>query len=269
MYVIPILFHFDPSLVPHLLIAMTSSTEDRISSLPDALICHILSFLPTKLAVATSILSKQWTPHWKSVLTLNFGDENFKDLDSFRQFAHSLVVMRDATLPILRITCTISKNLDPRDLNRFVQAAAQRGLEIFELNVCTHERVPGLFRVLSCKTLVVLKLTYLKVHEVPNLVDLPLLKTLDLDETYFTCSFVQFMNLLRGCPILEDLLTYKVRLPHIPNDFVEVEEFKGFSKLVRANICFEDSFEESFLFPWLYNVKFLRAVLVCMNIITP
>ncbi|KAK7251786.1 hypothetical protein RIF29_35305 [Crotalaria pallida] len=49
--------------------------EDRISSLPDEVLCHILSFLPTKEAVATSAISKRWYPLWRSVTILDINDE--------------------------------------------------------------------------------------------------------------------------------------------------------------------------------------------------
>lgn len=49
--------------------------EDRISHLSSSLISHILSLLPTKDAVVTSVLSTQWKPFWKLITSLDFDDK--------------------------------------------------------------------------------------------------------------------------------------------------------------------------------------------------
>jgi len=65
--------------------------EDRISNLPDGVLNHILSFLPTKSAVATVRLSRRWLHLWKHLSVLNFSDDShedfFKRFERFRSFA--------------------------------------------------------------------------------------------------------------------------------------------------------------------------------------
>lgn len=47
---------------------------DSISSLPDVILQHILSFIPTKLAITTSLLSKRWRHVWCDTPSLSFND---------------------------------------------------------------------------------------------------------------------------------------------------------------------------------------------------
>ncbi|KAI9107955.1 hypothetical protein K1719_020828 [Acacia pycnantha] len=58
---------------------------DRISSLPNYLLLHILSFLPTKQAVVTSFSSKRWRPLLHSLPTFVVHDADFCGLDAFIQ----------------------------------------------------------------------------------------------------------------------------------------------------------------------------------------
>ncbi|KAI3960212.1 hypothetical protein MKW98_016936 [Papaver atlanticum] len=50
----------------------SSSEADRISSLPDSLIHHILSFMYMNHAVQTCVLSTRWRYIWTSMSVLKF-----------------------------------------------------------------------------------------------------------------------------------------------------------------------------------------------------
>lgn len=68
---------------------------DRISGLPDELLCNILSFLPTNFAFTTTLLSKRWTPLFYSLPVLRFDDNKFKDFqtyDRFYSFLNNLMI---------------------------------------------------------------------------------------------------------------------------------------------------------------------------------
>lgn len=242
-----------------------SAADDRISALPDFVLWHILSFLPTKSAVATSVLSKRWRPLWYSLHTLDFDDETFPPGSDFRHFVYSVFLSRNTTQPIrsfrLKLRNNSSSRCDHYDINRFVYFVTQKAVKYLTLDLFGGTKLPPC--VFTTKTLVVLKLKMLIVDDVPY-VKLPKLKTLHLNRLIFgRCEDIN--KLLSGCPVLEDLeakdlvvdytlvVDYKWHRPY--------REVKLLSNLVRANIS-----DPYVPFSSLYNAEFLHADMVCMYI---
>ncbi|KAM0927827.1 hypothetical protein ACQ4PT_002088 [Festuca glaucescens] len=64
-------------------------------ALPDELLKHVLSFLPSREAVQSSILSRRWRHLWRSTPAVRVRGTG----DDFRLFVNSLIVHRD-TLPL-------------------------------------------------------------------------------------------------------------------------------------------------------------------------
>ncbi|XP_058775247.1 F-box protein At4g09920-like [Vicia villosa] len=248
--------------------------EDRISSLPDEVISHILSFLPTKFAATTSILSKRWHPLWLSVPTLNFDDKTFQNIESFLMFVSSALFSRDITLPIqsFHLKCVnASKRRHSLDINAFLDAVVQRRVQNVRLRLTTRVNVPP--SLFSCRTLVVLHLRKIKVEHLSKLdVDFPLLKTLSLSNIKFK-RIDYIAVLLYGCPVLEELRTKCVRVGSrdmtVPQEVI-MRDYPTFPKLpyLIRMICWTnvqvlhgvlDSHCCSY--PILYNLTYMEVIL--------
>ena len=55
--------------------------EDRLSSLPDDLLHSIMSFLTSRQAVQTCVLSRRWVGHWRSAPCLSIDQREFNELE--------------------------------------------------------------------------------------------------------------------------------------------------------------------------------------------
>ncbi|XP_045831176.1 FBD-associated F-box protein At4g10400-like [Trifolium pratense] len=204
-----------------------SADIDRISNLPDELLCHILSFLSTKLAFTTAVLSKRWRPLFKLLTTLRFNEKSFLDEEAFPCIVETVIL----TTKLIK---TFHLNCHPRNrksFNHWIITAKLHPLENLELRSMLHhnKRITLWPSIFIFPTLVVLKLTKLKV--VDNIsVDLPSLKTLHLINVMLK-NTDNFNKLLNGCPILEDLHT-NIYYMEEQGDGVRL---KPLSKLMSAN----------------------------------
>uniref|UniRef100_M8BLC4 Uncharacterized protein n=1 Tax=Aegilops tauschii TaxID=37682 RepID=M8BLC4_AEGTA len=86
---------------------------DRLGALPDEVLQHVLSFLPSREAVRTCVLARHWSHQWKSVPALRItGVDSFKGAGHLNHFVHYLIVLRNRT-PLHALSDHDPDNLDP------------------------------------------------------------------------------------------------------------------------------------------------------------
>ncbi|KAI5664630.1 hypothetical protein M9H77_23953 [Catharanthus roseus] len=159
---------------------------DRISNLPDSILCFILLFLPTLYSVRTSLLSKRWKLLWTQVPTIRINARH-KDEISFTTPNDKGKLIEKFKLS-LWINDAIAKNIKHLDL----QTSFTESIEVPE-------------NLFICKTLESLKLYDLQVM-IRGGVQLSRLHTLVL---YFVTFGDEecFHKIVNGCPKLENFLT--------------------------------------------------------------
>lgn len=188
--------------------------KDCISQLPDPLIHHIFSFLPSIYIVRASLLSRRWRQIWVSTPFLYFGDFDFhikfdkkvKERDMVLKFVGNYLRCRKLYTQVPETSVTSFKFRTSYSFTRCVI----RRMDDW-LNFCVQRRVKELDLriknyylpkfVLNASSLTVLKLNELKL-EVPSLSTFPSLKGLFL---YVECDAKSLQNLISGCPIIEEL----------------------------------------------------------------
>lgn len=208
---------------------------DRISDLPDFLLSHILSFLTTKDAVVTSILSSRWKTLWTLVPNIDFNDDEVGFLRTPSSLPSYPTWQRPSPLPLLKryrftfphIVSRVwslrnanpnppkkfrlrwQNDCDPIHVDTWLRTAITRGFEELDLDIYLplpdHFILPfTLFN--HCKTLAVLKLAGSIVLNPPSssAMGFPSLKVLHLHLVEYA-NPDSFSRLLSCCPVLQDL----------------------------------------------------------------
>ncbi|KAG7559610.1 F-box-like domain superfamily [Arabidopsis thaliana x Arabidopsis arenosa] len=203
---------------------MGSVTICSMECLPDDLFVQILSFLTTKEAASTSVLSKRWRTLFALSHNLDFDNMNLLDTEdllkhSRRHIKKSFNDFVDHTLALhgnnnikkfsLELSDTHIDNL--HDVDRWICNALERGVSDLHLGIESElfwwSRFPS--KVFTSTTLVKLSLgvgTRFYTESVPSDLSLPALKVLFLDSIIWLKGDLQLLNVfLAACPALEDL----------------------------------------------------------------
>ncbi|PNX76606.1 F-box/LRR-repeat protein [Trifolium pratense] len=259
---------------------MAATAEDRISSLSDDILHRILSFNTTKDAVTASTLSKRWVDLWHTIPFLNFTNNkllhNSESILRFNLFVCSVLLSRSTVGGSINsfhldVRYDNRKHLDSLitpNLNIWLKLIVKRQLnhlnlhlsfnDVYDENSIFYVRPKLPNSIFSCKTLVVLNLSCFDVKgfSFSNIeFGFPSLKTLHLTNISFDDD-ENFMLLLAGCSVLEDLKVCKVFFD-VQKEVEECQmaESLSLSKLIRADITY---FWSDFPIKALFNSKFLR-----------
>jgi hypothetical protein len=199
---------------------------DRISNLPDDILIHILSFLPTKQAFLTSLLSKRWKHLWCYVpdVELEFVDDKAEEdkHSLFDKFVYSVLISLEAA------------GKQQKANTRFSQLCIHSFILTCERMHDWERMIPHLpYSILTCETLVVLQLSFLNMGEefYYTPIKLPSLKTLHLKVIRFQQE-VDLILLTDNCPNLEDLLLFDITYA----TSCSIEWGETLTKLKRADI---------------------------------
>lgn len=247
-------------------ITSAAATVDRVSSMPDEILCRILSLVTTKEAVASSVLSKRWTHLWLSVPNLVFPSIRVNDIESNSRLiesVYSVLLSREANGSNFINTfqlCVqyghphLAYNFGFPNITKWVNLVAQRERRLshlhlrldvdhhFHLDDDSYRKFPKLpTAILTCTTLVTLDLRRFSVKGFSFSsvgFGFPSLKTLSLQLIEFN-EVQDFMLLLAGSPILEDLRLSSICM-HSQEEghSLTLQEFKrlSFPKLTKADI---------------------------------
>ncbi|KAL1205702.1 F-box/LRR-repeat protein 13 [Cardamine amara subsp. amara] len=186
-----------------------SGGVDYISNLPDCLLCEVLSKLPTKDIVKTSVLSTRWRNLWKDIPRLDLDGEDFPFYYVFVDFVNRFLDFnRDSYLDSFKLSYPGDGNWVPDIslIRRWIRAVIK--LKVKHLDFVDDSGGSILFHIPStiytCQSLVSLKLCCVNVSILKS-VSLTSLKDIDLNIVKFPDDLA-IERFISGCPVLENLV---------------------------------------------------------------
>ncbi|KAK9016892.1 hypothetical protein V6N11_079385 [Hibiscus sabdariffa] len=197
---------------------MKMEEEDRISSLPDEILAHILSFLELRDAFRTCLLSRRWEKIWTLTQTLNLNLNSSMGEESI-DFINKVSTLHDRILPVksFSLSCKMGCSYyffhkKVSNLMEWMGAVTTQNFEKFSFRIACGGMFPAIKMppaLFQCQKLVTLNLdcTWKAVIclDVPETVCFSSLKNLRLAKVLLEDENKSLTNLFSGCPVLEEL----------------------------------------------------------------
>ncbi|KAB2605518.1 F-box/LRR-repeat protein [Pyrus ussuriensis x Pyrus communis] len=211
-----------------------SIVKDRISELPDPVLCRMLSLIPTKYAVRTSVLSKRWKNVWVFVPNIDLDDENehfyrrnrdTNDYVRFSMFVDRVLFLHETDIHKFRLHCSNVEDFAP--IEGWIRSAIGRNAVEFDLLVesFTNQNFKLPQSIFMYKKLVVLKVNSNCLSYVPP--KSGCFRSLKfLHVTFCFLDNESAGNLFSCCPAVEDLTIHGDVGPRVLNFKISATELK-------------------------------------------
>lgn len=185
---------------------------DRLSDLPDYIIHHILSLVPTSVVIKTTLLSRRWRYIWASVPAIDMSDHWSSSkmrsktlLGSYLE--HHKKYSPDKDLFLTRFKLKLKYYGSYRHIDCWLSQCIQSSLR--ELDLCIEPQSMSRFYCLLqsmlqlARSLSVLKLQWMMLVGLPS-VSFPALVTLSLEDMQMDDNTIH--SLILACPNIKNLL---------------------------------------------------------------
>ncbi|KAF5189902.1 Fbd-associated f-box protein [Thalictrum thalictroides] len=189
--------------------------EDRISNLPEPILHHILSFLPTKDAVLTSTLATTWRYLWKSYNSIDIcdwesmnGGDKVNGKMTLSQFVNRVLLLSDVSnISKFSLKCT---ECDPDYFDNWISTVISRNVQEIVISIVLKNRYVFPHCLFTSGSLRILKIEFVMgvSIKIPASVLFSSLKVLHFKNIAFSCE-ESMQEVSFNCSILDELFIYQ------------------------------------------------------------
>ncbi|KAL1551194.1 hypothetical protein AAHA92_19067 [Salvia divinorum] len=177
------------------------SVRDLISDLPDSIIETILTKLPIKDGVRTSILSTRWRYRWASMTNLVFDDRGVAEYEEIVHFIQKFLLLHDG--PIHKFSVQSSYMRGSAEVDQWLLYLSRREVKELIIELGEDEWFKAHSSLFSFKNLTRLELVHCELCPPPDFKGFMWLKHIDFQQVVFPQD--DYDRLIASCPLLETL----------------------------------------------------------------